>query len=72
MIIYRGLMSVNAIHQNQYRGIDMVSRFMAELKRDYKATWEAYKDAERSGDNKTMERCASDLVRIADAMEREG
>jgi cation transport regulator ChaB len=45
--------------------------FLAELKRDYKLAWEGYKDAKKSGDKATMEHCAHELVRIADAMERE-
>jgi hypothetical protein len=45
--------------------------FLQDLKRDYKATFEGMKDAEKSGDKETYQRLARDLVRIADAMERE-
>jgi hypothetical protein len=45
--------------------------FLADLKRDYKATSIAYKKAAKVKDKKLMQSLAHDLVRIADAMEGE-
>jgi membrane protein required for beta-lactamase induction len=45
--------------------------FLLELKRDYKDTLAAYIYAEKKGDEEAMQKLSHDLVRIADAMERE-
>lgn len=44
---------------------------LKQLKQDYKATWDAYKDARKKNDKKSMERLSHDLVKIADQMEYE-
>ncbi len=45
--------------------------FLQELRRDYKITMDAYQEAKDDGDKKLAYSLAEDLVRIADAMERE-
>lgn len=45
--------------------------FLQELKDEYKITAEAYREAKEKDDKKLMLRFSEDLVRIADAMERE-
>jgi len=41
------------------------------LKQDYRLTNEAYKDAKKKGDLKLMNELSNQLIRIADAMERQ-
>jgi hypothetical protein len=48
-----------------------VSRvFHNQLKREYKDTWELFKEARAAGNHEEARRFSSDLIRIADAMER--
>ena len=42
-----------------------------QMRRDYKLTFEAYLDAKKRKDNKLMIRLSEDLIRIADAIERQ-
>ena len=45
--------------------------FLSDLKNEYKLTNEALMDAKKKGDKKLIYRFCEDLIRIADAMERE-
>jgi len=50
---------------------ERIMSFKASLKQDYKATWEAYKEAKETGDIESMKSLSHELVRIADRMEME-
>ena len=45
--------------------------FLQELRKDYKITAEAYREAKEDGDKELAKYHCEELIRIADAMERE-
>jgi len=43
--------------------------YLTELRREYKMTWDAYKEAREDDNKELMKKYSHDLVQIADQME---